>query len=129
MSIELVKNTKFDIKEFNKSFEEQSSAKKIETKKLEEAKEKDMNYEVKEKKILDLTLREIFIDWKVSMDGVMNDIQQRNITRSTFTVDHRLLHVGITLFIFIIFFYILKSVLSSDGCAKVVNEYHIVTPS
>lgn len=129
MSVDLIKNKKFDVQEFNKSFQEQADAQKEINKKHEASKEKEMSYEIKEKKLLDMTIREIMIDWKISIDGILNDFQARHVSKKTFTTDNRLFHLGMTILIGVLFFYLMKTILSSNSDKRVVNEYHIVTPT
>jgi len=127
MSVDLVKK-KFDIGEFNKDFEKTEAEKEATNKIKEDAETAKMSYTVYSKRINEMTLGEILVDWKISFDAIMSDLRNRNLTKSTFTQDNRLFHVGITLLIGILLFYLMYSVLSepNEG-TRVINEYHIIT--
>lgn len=127
MSVDLVKK-KFDIGEFNKDFEKADAEKELANKIKEDAETAKMSYTVYSKRINEMTLGEILVDWKISFDAIMSDLRNRNLTKSTFTQDNRLFHVGITLLIGILLFYLMYSVLSepNEG-TRIVNEYHIIT--
>lgn len=116
---------KFDVAAFNKDFELSAKAKKEARQKIEDEQLQLLNQDIKEKTIMNMSINELLIDWKVSFDGILNDIQQRNISRSTLTSGNRLFHLGMTILLGVLFFYLMYNVISRrTNAPRVIKEYH-----
>lgn len=116
---------KFDIAAFNKDFELIAKTQKEANQIKETEKLQLLNKEIKEKTIMNMSINELLVDWKVSLDGILNDIQQRNISRSTLTSGNRLFHLGMTILLGVLFFYLMYTVISRrTNTQRVIKEYH-----
>lgn len=116
---------KFDVAAFNKDFELTAKTQKEANRIKENEKLQLLNQDIKEKTIMNMSINELLIDWKVSFDGILNDIQQRNITRSTLTNGNRLFHLGMTILLGVLFFYLMYTVISRrSNTSRVIKEYH-----
>lgn len=116
---------KFDVVAFNKDFELIAKTQKEANKIKEAEKLQLLNQDIKEKTIMNMSINELLIDWKVSIDGILNDIQQRNISRTTLTRGNRLFHLGMTILLGVLFFYLMYTVISrGSNTSRVIKEYH-----
>ena len=106
MSVDLVKN-KFDIKAFNKGFEDYMKNQTEIKHQNEIERLKKLNETKYEKKLTEMTWNEIMSDWKKAISGVLDDILHFRLSPSYLFRDNRLFFVGITLLILAIIFYIL----------------------
>lgn len=122
MSIDLQKRD-FDIAKFNKEFEETNIKLREEEEKKNDEKLKSLNTDIYEKKISEMTFNEILIDWKMSMLGVLNDLINFR-WKGIIAKDNRLFHIGITLIICVILFYIFSTFFEKEVKSK-NTEFHI----
>lgn len=118
-------NKKFDVVSFNKDFEIAATKKKLQQKEIDETRLQELNKDITEKTIMNMSLNELAIDWKMSFDGIFDDFRNRNIYRSTLTSGNRLFHLGMTILIGILFFYLIYSIIELNKCKKtVVKKYY-----
>lgn len=106
MSVDLVKS-KFDIKAFNKGFENYMKEQNEIKHQTEIERLKQLNETIYEKKITEMTWNEVMKEWELSMVGVLDDILHFRLTPSILFRDNRLFFVGITLLILASIFYIM----------------------
>lgn len=114
----------FDIGEFNKTFEASKEAKQEQQNKEDIEKLKKMNQEIYRKKINEMSIDELMIDWKSSLIGILNDLLNFRWNPDVLFADNRLFFLGMTIILFVIgFFFFIWMFGSSQN--KNVNEYHI----
>jgi len=113
MSVDLIKN-KFDIKTFNKGFEDYMKQ-QTEIKHQQEIERlKQLNETKYEKKITEMTWNEIMVEWKTSIIGVLDDALHFRFTPSVLFRENRLFFIGITLLILAIIFYTMVLLFGMD---------------
>lgn len=127
MSVELIKN--FNIDTFNKQFDkEQDALKKLQQE--NDNKELDKLQEnVREKTISEMTIQEYMSDWKYSLLNLVNNLLHFNININTLTQQNTIFHTGMTIFLFIIFFYIMYSLyhitFNNNNNNRIIHEYYV----
>lgn len=104
MSVDLVKN-KFDNKEFNADFVKYMNQKTEEENKRNIAKLKELSTEVYKKKITEMSMNEMLIDWRKSIIGISDDLLNKRFQLDTLFRDNRLFFTGITVVIVVVMFY------------------------
>ena len=114
----------FDIGEFNKTFESSKEAKQEQQNKEDIEKLKKINQEIYRKKINEMSLDELMINWKSSLIGILNDLLNFRWSPDVLLADNRLFFSGITIIFFVIGFFFFHWMFSSPP-NKNINEYHI----
>jgi hypothetical protein len=105
MSVELVKN-RFDIAAFNKDFEDYAKQRYELQKQQEIQRLKELNETIYEKKISEMTWKEIMSEWKLSLIGFLDDMINFRLSPHSLFRENRLFFIGITLLLFAIIFYL-----------------------
>lgn len=125
MSVDLIK-TNFDNSIFNSEFEKQKRELIKQKQKNEENRLKKLNQEIYKKKITDMSINELLIEWKNEMIGLLNDII--NLRLSSLFSGNRLLFIGITIITTTLLFYLIMWIFKNKQIEqmKSVNEYHFV---
>lgn len=125
MSVDLTKG-KFDITEFNTSFEKQKQLQKEEEHKAEAGRLNKMNKEIYRKKISEMSLNELMSEWKNSLIGILNDLLNLRWSFGTLFAENRLFFLGITIVFCVLLFYIFHWIFDwKVEEKKIINEYHI----
>lgn len=96
--------------QLNKEFEEYIEKTKIENKKLDEEKLKNLS---KEQKFHDLTFADIFIGIKDTCFGIYDDILNRNFSIDMFKKNNRLFFLGIIIVVITVILFICTELSSS----------------
>lgn len=120
----------FDIKKFNKEFEDQLLASKEATKKREEERLKKLNVVQETKPISELTIAEILIGIKDTWFGIIDDLLNLKFNMTTITSENRLFYIGLTIIIIVILTYIINHFVNlgnptKQGKEKIIKIYHI----
>ena len=82
----------------------------------------------KDDSITKLSFKNILIEWKMAFMNVINDILHLQLSKNTIYQKNFLFYLGLTIVIFVIFFYILYSIyilLSSDNKQQKITYEHI----
>jgi hypothetical protein len=125
MSINLIKN--FDPDKFNTDFDSYQTELKEKQEIVDKEELNKMNEDYREKIISELSFQEYLYDWKYSILNLINNIIHLKINKDTFTQGNILFHLGITILIFTILFYILFStynLLKPNNIQKIIYEHH-----
>ena len=121
MSVDLMKN-KFDNKAFNAEFEKYKSDKKLQEESENAMKLNEMNTEIKEKKITEMTYSELLSEWQSSITGILNDLIHLRFNVTTFTKDSRPFFFGLTVLIVCVFLFLFYEIIHSDKSGVNRNE-------
>ena len=102
---------KFDVQTFNIEFERQKEVQKLLTAKNEEERIKALNQEEKITPILQRSVGEILIGIKDAWFDIIDDLIKLNITTETFVKNDRLFYIGLTIILYVLLDYIVKSLI------------------
>ncbi len=107
-------NVDFDVQAFNKDFEIYLDAKQRATEKKEAGDLEKLNKIVIKKRLDQLTLAEILINFKNSLFGLLDDLLAFKYEITTFTKDDRLFYLGLFIVAFMIFIYVAQLLFGDD---------------
>lgn len=129
MSVDLMKKN-FDVATFNKEFEAYKISKEEEKHKKEMEDLKKLNKEIKVRKLSEMSMNELIIEWKNSMIGIMNDLLNGRWSLTTIFSGNRLFFAGVTLILITVLFYFIRwifhwNINDKENVNKTINEYHI----
>lgn len=110
MSVDLIKG-RFDITSFNQEFLEYSKKRKEEEQQRELEKLKQLNQEVYRKKISEMTLNEIIMEWKQTWITFLNNLIHFETNREILFEGNTLFFIGMTIIMVILFFIIFYLIL------------------
>lgn len=116
----------FDVKAFNKAFEEQQAKLKEETQKQEEVTLSKMNEQPKEKSLTSLSVGEILINTKDAWFDILDDILHYKIGWEILTKNNRLFYIGITIATLAIIFYLYEIFTEEEKVKKIPINKNII---
>jgi len=100
-------NQEFNVQEFNITFEKEKERIKKLSKQERENRLSTLDEVKVEPPILSLSLLQILVNMKESWFGLIDDILNFKFGYDTFFKEHRLFYIGLTIFVFVIIFYII----------------------
>lgn len=105
---------RFNEKKFNANFDkylddQEKAAKKKEADELEKLEKIE-----EAKKIHQMTLADILINFKNSLFGLTDDLLEFKFTMETFTKENRLLYLGMFIVLFMVFIYIIQLIVGNN---------------
>lgn len=115
-----IEDKEFDVKAFNKVFEEQQAKLKEDSKKREEETLKKLNEAKKDVSLISLSIGEILINTKDAWFDILDDLLQYKFGWDILTKNNRLFYIGLTLAVMAIIFY-LYEIFTDEEKTKEIN--------
>lgn len=119
----------YDEVDFNKRFEQAKELASSRVKENERLRLENLNSEITQKNITQLSVIEILIGIKDTWFELIDDLLQRKFNSNTFTKENRLFYIGVTIIVIVIFIYLFSiftsETIDQNNSNKIVKIYHV----